>query len=96
MANVKKTQSELRTMAAELTEKAKMMLAKADLLEQEEGLKLLKAIKKAGKLEAVKQLLAKPDASPAVVAPKTMAAKAAVQQSAQLETLMSSSFEDVQ
>lgn len=96
MANVKKTSAELRTMASELTEKAKAMLVKADLLDQEEEIALLKAIKKAGKFEAVKQLLAKPDASPAVVAPKPMAAKAAVQQSAQLETLMSSSFEDVQ
>lgn len=96
MANVKKTSSELRATASELTEKAKAMLVKADLLDQEEEIALLKAIKRAGKLEAVKQLLAKPDASPAVVAPKTLVAKTAGPQSAQLETLMTSSFNDVQ
>jgi|GEM_PF-5705304 len=95
MSNVKKSPTELRALASELTEKAKLLLGKADLLEQEEELELLKAIKKAGKLEAVKLLLSKPDATPVAVNPKAAFTTAADHQTVQLETLMTASFDDI-
>lgn len=93
MSNIRKSPEQLRAIAAELTEKAKSLLAKADLLEQESDLELLKALKRAGKLADVRLLLAKPDSTPAAVNQK--AATAADRQAAQLETLMSASFDDI-
>lgn len=95
MSNIKKTASELRAMAVELTEKAKSLSMKADQLDQQEELELLKAIKKAGKMEAVKRLLAEPQAASATVSTKTAVATVADHQAAQLETLMSASFDDI-
>ena len=95
MSNIKRSASELRTMAAELTEKAKSLLMKADQLEQQEELELLKALKKAGKMEAVKRLLAEPQTASATVATKTVVAAVADAQAAQLDTLMSASFDEI-
>lgn len=94
MANFKKTSGELRAMAAELTSKAKALTAKADQMDQEDELELLRAIKKAGKIDALKQLA---KSSNSTVLQKASGASSMVAKSEkQLDELMQSSFESIQ
>ena len=94
MANFKKTSGELRAMAAELTSKAKALTAKADQMDQEDELELLRAIKKAGKIEALKQLAE--SSSPTVLRKASEASSKVARSERQLDELMQSSFESVQ
>lgn len=94
MANFKKTSGELRAMAAELTSKAKALTAKADQMEQEDELELLRVIKKAGKIELLKQLA---ESSNLTVLQKAAGVSSTVAKSEkQLDELMQSSFESIQ
>lgn len=94
MANFKKTSGELRAMAAELTSKAKALTAKADAMDEEDELQLLRAVKKAGKIEALKQLAK--SSNPTVLQKASSASIKVVKTEKELDELMQSNFEPIQ